>query len=109
MLYYVNYGVSGCGDNYQIVDAENFDAANMWAYSMAVDDYHSYEGYHGVMSEADVAEELGLDLENENDLFTIEEAYCDLIENEIFYGVEEFDETNDMHTGALDEYGIFKI
>ena len=96
----IHYGC-GCGDNEDFIIAPTHEAALDVAYECAVSDYHSYEGYHGVMSEADVAEDMFGDLygdcEEEFDLDSltdeqwaeVADRYHDEIEMSIDYWVEE--------------------
>ena len=86
----------GCGKNEEYIEAHNLDEAWRAAYEAAVEDYHSYEGYHGVRDIDQIAEEL---FGNEDwDDFPectdeqwaeAEAAYEEAIENEIDYSAEE--------------------
>ena len=86
----------GCGENEEYIEAHNLDEAWRAAYEAAVEDYHSYEGYHGVRDIDQIAEELFGD--EDFDDFTeytdeqwaeAEAAYEEAIENEIDYSAEE--------------------
>ena len=87
----------GCGDNEEYIEAHNLDEAWRAAYEAAVEDYHSYEGYHGVRDIDQIAEELFGDDEDFDDFteYTDEQwaeaeaAYEEAIENEIDYSAEE--------------------
>lgn len=54
---------------------ENFDDAEDYAYRIAVEDYESYEGYHGILSWYDVAQENELDPDNPDNKEEINELY----------------------------------
>ena len=43
-------------------DFSNYDSAIDYAYQMAIEEYESYEGYHGIMSWYDIAREENLDV-----------------------------------------------
>ena len=90
----------GCGENEEYIEAHNLDEAWHIAYESAIEDYHSYEGYHGVRDIDQIAEELFYDDYNEEGWFSIdnltdeelaeaEAAYEEAIENEINYSAEE--------------------
>lgn len=83
----------GCGENEEYIAAANNKEAERYAYEMAIEDYHSYEGYHGVRTLEEIAAEL-FDVEDEGDLtedqlMEAEDAYCDEIESTISYSGEE--------------------
>ena len=84
----------GCGENEEYVEARDVVEATDFAYQEAIEDYARYEGYHGIRSFADIAEEdFGVDLseeiEDEELLTEIEETYHMEIENTINYYAEE--------------------
>ena len=83
-FYKIIYGC-GCGDNEDFITAENYDNALHYAYESAVEDYHSYEGYHGIPDLNDIADEM-FNMEY-NDLS--EEEYEQTIESWIDYSAEE--------------------
>lgn len=89
----------GCGESCDFITAKNQEDADHIAYEHAIDDYHSFEGYHGVRDIAQVAEEVfgdpmsgdDYDLESltEEEMADVEDAYNEIIENEIdYYAVE---------------------
>lgn len=108
----IHYGC-GCGDNEDYIIAQDEDAATNEAYIAAVEDYHSFEGLHGVLSEANIAEELygdeetgECDLDNLTDEQWEEVAtrYAEEIENSIDYWAEEISHTEYLvGIGELDE------
>ena len=95
MAYFkIEYGC-GCGDNEEYIEAKDLDEATHIAYKLAVEDYESYAGYHGILSETDIAEEeFGIDLcdADEFTLTQINERYCEEIESTISYGADEITE-----------------
>ena len=98
MKYNIYAGLGGGfgGPTYQGTgEFDNEDSAIHCAYELAVEEYQSYEGYHGILDWSDVAEQEELDPETESD--SIDQAYIDEIESWIeYYAVlmeedEEFD------------------
>lgn len=72
----------------------NRDAAMKDAYDLAVEEYQSYEGYHGILSWDDVRENLieegYIDTINDNEIEDmIEEQYLQEIEGWIVYNAIE--------------------
>lgn len=82
----------GCGENEEYISAENDKEAEKYAYEMAVEDYHSYEGYHGIRTLEEVAAEM-FDVEEEDltedQLMDAEDAYFDEIESTIYWNFEK--------------------
>ena len=110
MLFYVTYGVSGCSDNYLIIDAEDEVAANDWAYQEAIREYESYEGLHGIRSYSDIcAEDFIEDEMTDKDYDEAEEIYQEERENTISYRVTPFDNNITEHIEALEEMGVYEI
>ena len=84
----------GCGYNEEYIEARDIVEASDTAYNEAIDEYAGYEGYHGIRSFADIAEEdfevdLSEEIEDETLLTEIEEAYAMEIENTIYYNAIE--------------------
>jgi len=92
----------GCGESEEYITAKDDIAATQYAYESAVEDYHSFEGLHGVLSETDIAEEMFADLydDEDDDEFDLEQLsdsdwedvrirYQEEIENTIDYYAEE--------------------
>lgn len=92
----------GCGESEEYITAKDDTAATQYAYECAVEDYHSFEGLHGVLSETDIAEEMLADLyaDEDYDEFDLSELsdsdwedvsirYQEEIENTIDYYAEE--------------------
>ena len=65
----------GCGDEYEVIEAKNENDAMHYAYECAIDNYHSFEGYHGILNWNDVKEEYGLE-----DNYKVDNAYVEEIE-----------------------------
>lgn len=90
-FYKIIYGC-GCGDNEDFITAENYDNALHYAYESAVEDYHSYEGYHGIPDLNDIADEM-FNMEyndlSEDEKEAVEEEYEQTIESWIDYSAEE--------------------
>ena len=73
---YAGLGGSFGGATYQGTgDFESREAAEQAAYEAAVEKYESYEGYYGIRGWSDVADEEGLDYEEDED--EINEIYED--------------------------------
>lgn len=45
----------------------------------------------------------------EEELIELDELYSDVIENDIFYSAEEYDETIETHLDAMEEGGVIEI
>ena len=113
--YWLIHSNCGCGENEDFILAPPRDAAFDVAYERAVSDYHSYEGYHGVLSEADVAEymfgdlysdceeEFDLDSLTDEQLAEVSERYHDEIEMAIDYWVEEITYEQYVNESVEDE------
>jgi hypothetical protein len=102
MRYYKITYSCGCGDSEEYITAKDDAAATQYAYESAIEDYHSFEGLHGVLSEDDIAEEMFADLygdedDDEFDLGALTDSdwedvsirYHEEIENSIDYYAEE--------------------
>ena len=94
MAYFrINYGC-GCGDNEEYMEFNSQEEADFVAYQLAIDNYESYEGLHGIRSMAEIAEE---DFEVELDeldyntamYIDIETAYLEEREDQLNYSAEE--------------------
>ena len=92
-FYKITYGC-GCGENEEYMEFNSQQEADEAAYQLAIDDYESFEGLHGIRSMREIAEE---DFEVELDeldfdtamYIDIETAYLDERESQISYGAEE--------------------
>lgn len=94
----------GCGESEEYIIAADYTEAEKYAYEMAVEDYHSFEGLHGVRTLEEIAEEMfggnWDDEEEEEPEFDItfltrdqfaeaQDAYYDEIESTIYWSAEE--------------------
>lgn len=93
---YAGLGGSFGGAAYQGTgEFSDEDSATRCAYELAVEEYQSYEGYHGILDWDDVAEQEELDPEEDGK--AVDAAYQEEIESWIeYYAVlmeedEEFD------------------
>ena len=94
MAYFrITYGC-GCGENEEYMEFSSQEEADNAAYQLAIEDYESFEGLHGIRSMREIAEE-DFDVElDELDFDTamyidIETTYIEERENQISYGAEE--------------------
>ena len=94
MAYFrITYGC-GCGETEEYMEFSSQQEADNVAYQLAIDDYESFEGLHGIRSMREIAEEdFEVDLD-ELDFDTamyidIETTYLDERESQISYGAEE--------------------
>lgn len=86
-------GGFGGAKNYGVYEFKNAEEAEHYAYEMAVQEYQSYEGYHGIISWGDIVdnpEEFGLEEDYTED--DINEIYNEEIDSWISYYVEEVPE-----------------
>lgn len=84
----------GCGQNEEYIEARDIVEASNIAYNEAIEDYTRYEGHNGIRSFADIAEEdfevdLSEEIEDEELLAEIDEAYAMEIEDTISYFATE--------------------
>ena len=83
---YAGLGGGFGGANYKFtIEANSLEEATDVAYREAVEEYEEYEGfYNGVKTWAECAEELGVDVENE-DSDDVDDLYNEEIESWIEY------------------------
>ena len=82
---YAGLGGGFGGANYKFtIEANSLEEAEDIAYQEAVEEYEEYEGYHGLKTWAECAEELGVDVENE-DSDGVDDLYNEEIESWIHY------------------------
>jgi hypothetical protein len=103
----------GCGENEEYIEACDIVEASDIAYNEAIEEYTRYEGYHGVRSFADIAEEdFGVDLseeiEDEALLAEIEEVYAMEREETIYYNAIEISYEEYINRG-IKEMRYFKV
>lgn len=89
-------GSFGGASYYSTILAESEDEACDYAYELAVNTYHDYEGEHGVPSWQECAKELDYNPENlsEEEEDEVDEVYSDSIESWIAYKVVLTSEDN---------------
>ena len=89
----------GCGTNEEYLEFSSQEEAYKYAYQMAIEDYESFEGLHGIRDMAQIAEEDfgiedGYDNEDLNlgDIDAVQTAYIEKRESAIHYYAEEISE-----------------
>jgi hypothetical protein len=87
----------GCGENEEYYEMETQEEADSAAYQLAIDEYESFEGLHGIRSMREIAEEdFEIDLDELNYdtamYIDIETTYFEERENQISYSAEEISE-----------------
>lgn len=97
MKFIITYGCDGLGSEQLAVEAENEEIALEYAYNAAFEYRESYAGLHGCVDYPEFCEEEGYDIDSDD----AADAFHDMIENEIKYFVEVFDETNEEHQLVL--------
>lgn len=82
---YAGLGGSFGGAEYKFtIEANSLEEAEDIAYQEAVEEYEEYEGFYGLKTWTDCAEELGVDVENE-DHDDVNDLYNEEIESWIEY------------------------
>ena len=106
MKFLGTYGCSAAGSVYNIaIEARDAESALKFCYDSAVEDRDSYEGFHGVQTWADIAEDEGFtvgEMSSREEEY-IDDLYAESIENDIIYYVEPFDINNEEHLETLKE------
>ena len=89
----------GCGTNEDYLEFSSQEEAYEYAYQMAIEDYESFEGLHGIRDMAQIAEEdFGIedwyvkDGLNLGDIDAVQTAYIEERESVIHYYAEEISE-----------------
>ena len=87
----------GCGENEEYYEFNSQAEADNAAYQLAVEDYESYEGLHGIRSMSEIAEEdfdVELDeLDYDTAMYVdIETTYFEERESQLEYCAEEISE-----------------
>jgi hypothetical protein len=88
--FYIEFGC-GCGTNKEFIEAESLFEAEKMAYNEAIENYHTYEGLHGILSWEEIAEDIfgtSDDLRAE-DIEEVDGAYFEEIESTINYDAFE--------------------
>lgn len=98
----------GCGTNEEYLEFSSREEAYEYAYQMAIEDYESFEGLHGIRDMAQIAEEdFGIedwyDKEglNLSDIDAVQTAYIEEREGVIHYCAKEISE--EEYKEALNE------
>lgn len=102
MKYNIYAGLSGGFGGAEYKGTADFDSeeeALHEAFELAVEEYQSYEGCHGILDWAEVAEENNLDEDEDMDL--INELYNNEIEEWVDYYVILTDEDKDINKDEL--------
>lgn len=98
MKYAIFAGLSGSfgGATFQYVDEfDSEDEALGTARDMAISEYESYEGCHGLMDWEDVRDDLRESFGEEPGEDDVRERYIEEVESWIDYRVEEYEEGKD--------------
>ena len=113
MKYFRIHYSCGCGENEEYIEASSEENAVAIAYELAVEEYMSYEGLHGVRNREEIAEEMfgdpdsgeeyDLDTLTDAQLEEVEEAYQQEIEWTIDYWAEEITKEEYMEETNYDE------
>ena len=113
MKYFRVHYSCGCGENEEYIEAASAEDATEIAYELALEDYMSYEGFHGVRNREQIAEELfgdpdsgdeyDLDSLTDAQLEEVEEAYQEEVEFSIDYWAEEITEEEYMEEISYNE------
>lgn len=113
MKYFKVYYSCGCGEHEEYIEAVSEEDASEIAYELALEDYMSYEGLHGVRNREQIAEELfgdpdsgdeyDLDTLTDEQLEEVEEVYQQEVESSIDYWAEEITEEEYMEETNYDE------
>ena len=74
-----------------------------WAWLTAIEEFDSYAGFHGLMDFNDFCNDMGYDIDFDED--KAQEDFCDYREGELIYSVKPFDETNEEHLDCLEWNG----
>ena len=59
-LFIIRYGLGGGfggGNNYEVIETENLEDAEKWAFENACQDYKGYEGMYGLRTVEQIMEE----------------------------------------------------
>lgn len=106
MKFFGIYGCNAVNSIYKIaIEARDEQSALKFCYDYAIEDRDSYEGFHGVQTWAEIAENEGFTVGEMSQAETdyIDDLYADSIESDIIYYVEPFDINNEEHLEALKE------
>lgn len=99
--YIVHAGCSINAEYYPVIG--KFKEVENWAWLTAVEEFDSYAGLHGLMDFNDFCNDMGYDIDFDEDKAW--EDFCDYREGELIYSVKPFDETNEEHLDCLEWNG----
>ena len=106
MKFFGTYGCNTTNSIYNIaIEAKDAQSALKFCYDSAVEDRDGYEGFHGVETWGEIAENEGFiigEMSSEEESY-IDDLYVDAIENDITYSIEPFDINNEEHLEVLKE------
>ena len=95
MKYFKIYYGCGCGINEDYITARNQIEADSTAWELAIEDYETFEGLHGIRGLHDIAlDDYDTELDEADDATycSIEQDYLDERESQLDYGAEEITE-----------------
>ena len=104
MKFFGIYGCNATNSIYKIaIEARDEQSALKFCYDYAVEDRDSYEGFHGVQTWADIAEDEGFTVGemSSGEESYIDDLYAESIENDITYSIEPFSINNAEHPETL--------
>lgn len=99
--YIVHAGCSINAEYFPVIG--KFKEVENWAWLTAVEEFDSYAGLHGLMDFNDFCNDMGYDIDFDEDKAW--EDFCDYREGELIYSVKPFDETNEEHLDYLEWNG----
>ena len=99
--YIVHAGCSINAEYFPVIG--KFKEVENWAWLTAVEEFDSYAGLHGLMDFNDFCNDMGYDIDFDED--KAQEDFCDYREGELIYSVKPFDETNEEHLDYLEWNG----
>lgn len=99
--YIVHAGCSINAEYFPVIG--KFKEVENWAWLTAVEEFDSYAGLHGLMDFNDFCNDMGYDIDFDEDKAW--EDFCDYREGELIYSVKPFDETNEEHLDCLEWNG----
>lgn len=106
MKFFGIYGCNATNSIYKIaIEARDEQSALKFCYDYAVEDRDSYEGFHGIKTWADIAEDEGFTVGemSQAEMDYINDLYAESIESDIIYNVVPFDINNEEHLEVLKE------
>lgn len=106
MKFFGTYGCSTVNSVYNIaIEARDAQSALKFCYDSAVEDRDSYEGFPGIETWADIAEDEGFtvgEMSSREEEY-IDDLYSNSVESDIIYDVVPFDIDNEEHLKILKE------